>query len=495
VAKLKAISEELIIKRLRLENPWWDTGIVPEEYSSLKPRLYLRHLFAQVQKPVRRALVLMGPRRVGKTVMLFQLIDSLLSIEVPKRKICYISIDAPIYNNISLEQLFEYCRKALNDDDPAGYYIIFDEIQYLKHWEEHLKSLVDFYKQTRFIVSGSAAAALKLKSNESGAGRFTEFLLPPLTFQEYLHLKDIEYLITEQAFKFKDEHFLYDNSTDIHKTNEHFIDYINFGGYPEVLFNEHIQQDPGRFIRSDIIDKVLLRDLPSLYGIRDVQELNSLFNVIAYNSGNEFNLEGLSQESGVEKNTIRRYLEYLEAAFLIRILYPVGINTKRFKRDSRFKIYLTNPSMRCALFAPIKPEEDHFGQMVETAIVAQYLHGGTMPLHFAAWAGGEVDLVMVGGDQKPIWAMEVKWSNQYISSPGKLKSLLKYSTENKLPSVFATSISGYEKRQVQTKDIYFIPAALLCYSAGKNGLRYRFNDRLFYSISREEDADGIEVHE
>jgi hypothetical protein len=91
--------------------------------------------------------------------------------------------------------------------------------------------------------------------------------------------------------------------------------------------------------------------------------------------------------------------------------------------------------------------------------------------------------------------MEVKWSNQYISSPGKLKSLLKYSTENKLPSVFATSISGYEKRQVQTKDIYFIPAALLCYSAGKNGLRYRFNDRLFYSISREEDADGIEVHE
>ena len=53
------------------------------------------------------------------------------------------------------------------------------------------KHIVDSYIGVKFIVSGSAAAALKLKSNESGAGRFTDFLLPPLTFQEYLKLKDI----------------------------------------------------------------------------------------------------------------------------------------------------------------------------------------------------------------------------------------------------------------------------------------------------------------
>ena len=54
--------------------------------------------------------------------------------------------------------------------------------------------------------------------------------------------------------------------------------------------SEAIRSDPGRYIRHDIIDKVLLRDLPSLYGINDIQELNSLFTYLAYHSGNELSL-------------------------------------------------------------------------------------------------------------------------------------------------------------------------------------------------------------
>ena len=100
--------------------------------------------------------------------------------------------------------------------------------------------------------------------------------------------------------------------------NDEFVNYLNYGGYPEAVFSETIRQDPGQYIKSDIIDKVLLRDLPSLYGISDIQELNRLFTTLAYNTGNEVSLEGLAQSSGVAKNTIRRYLEYLEAAFLIR---------------------------------------------------------------------------------------------------------------------------------------------------------------------------------
>lgn len=65
--------------------------------------------------------------------------------------------------------------------------MFFDEIQYLKSWEVHLKALVDRYPNLKFVASGSAAAALRLKSNESGAGRFTEFLLPPLTVRQERH--------------------------------------------------------------------------------------------------------------------------------------------------------------------------------------------------------------------------------------------------------------------------------------------------------------------
>ena len=65
--------------------------------------------------------------------------------------------------------------------------MFYDEVQYLKDWELHLKSLVDTFRSTKFIVSGSAAAALKMKSDESGAGRFHDFSLPPLTFNKYIH--------------------------------------------------------------------------------------------------------------------------------------------------------------------------------------------------------------------------------------------------------------------------------------------------------------------
>jgi len=470
MAKIKTFSQDLIIKRMRLENPWWDTGAIPKQYASLKKRLYFDLLYKQIaQKEVKRALVLMGPRRVGKTVMLYQSIGELIRAGTSQRKICYLSVDAPIYNNIGLEQLFEMCRLALGDDEPKGYVMIFDEIQYLKQWEVHLKTIVDFFPETRFIVSGSAAAALKLKSNESGAGRFTDFMLPPLTFQEYLYLKDLEYLIYSDPIHIGKLTANAYHAHDIQTLNEHFINYINFGGYPEVIFSDAIQQDPGLFIRSDIIDKVLLRDLPSLYGISDVQELNSLFNVIAFNSGNEFNLDSLSHNSGVNKITIRKYLAYLEAAFLIKILYPVGINTKRFIRETRFKIYLTNPSLRCALFAPITTSDSQFGQMVETAIVAQYLHIGNAPLHFAAWPGGEVDLIYVTKMQKPAWVCEVKWSNQYFDNPGKLKSLIKFCKENSLDNAWITTIDKKEVKEYQHVLFSYYPSACYCYAVGKNG--------------------------
>ena len=107
-----------------------------------------------------------------------------------------------------------------------------------------------------------------------------------------------------------------------------------------------MQEDPGQFVRQDIVDKVLLRDLPSLYGISDVQELNSLFTMIAYHSGMEFSYESMAKESGVKKDIIRKYIQYLESAFLIKIVTRTDDTAKRFQRQTTFKIYLTNPSSR-----------------------------------------------------------------------------------------------------------------------------------------------------
>lgn len=420
---------------------------------------------------IRRAVVLMGPRRVGKTVMMYQTVQSLLKKEVPKTKIAFISVETPIYNKIGLDQLFQYARKATNETDPKGWYVFFDEIQYLKDWEVHLKVLVDDYPQTKFIASGSAAAALKLKSNESGAGRFTDFMLPPLTFNEYLNSKGLDSIIKPASLTWKGIITDFYTTSNSGELNRHFVDYINFGGYPEVIFSEQIQQNPGRYIRSDIIDKVLLRDLPSLYGIQDVQELNSLFTTLAYGSGNEVSLDQLSKQSGVSKNTIKRYIDYLEAAFLIKKVRRVDETSKVFKRDNFFKIYLTNPSLRSALFTPLRPEDDNMGNMVETAIYAQWMHREWFTPYYARWQNGEVD--MVGIDEKmlkPAWALEIKWSNRYYENPGELKSLLSYCDKNKLDSAIVTTIDKEGVKDVSGLSLRYIPAALYAYAVGKNTL-------------------------
>lgn len=469
---LNPFSEQLITDRLKFENPWWVTGKTEDEYN-LKPRRLYFSLFHPLveEKSVNRAVVLMGPRRVGKTVMMNHTIQHLLSSGHSPKKVCFINIENPIYNNIPLEQLFSYARKATGEGDPKGWYVFFDEIQYLKEWEVHVKVLVDSYPKTRFIVSGSAAAALKLASTESGAGRFTDFMLPPVTFHEYISLKGMDQLIIPSSLTWNGNIKRFYNTVNIKELNRHFIDYINFGGYPEVIFSEAIQANPGRYIRSDIVDKVLLRDLPSLYGIQDVQELNSLFTTLAYHSGNEVSLETLSKASGVDKYLLKKYLEYLEAAFLIRIVHRIDDNAKKFKRANFYKIYLTNPSLRSALFSPLQPTDEAVGAMVETAIYAQWMHREWFTPYYARWSNGEVD--MVGLDEKkfrPQWALEIKWSNQYFDSPHKLKSLLQFCEGNKLNSALVTTIDAEGMREQKGIELIFVPAAIYAYVVGVNTL-------------------------
>jgi len=467
------ITEEQILNRIRFENPWWIDGKIDDFYHSMKRRLYFEKFFPLIEnKTIKRAAVLMGPRRVGKTVMIYHAIQKLIDNGIDPKKIFYLSIETPVFNGIGIEDLLNYCRKAVyKEDELKGFYVFFDEVQYLKDWEVHLKSLVDSYHHVKFVVSGSAAAALKLKSNESGAGRFTDFTLPPLTFHEYIHLKDLQNLIIPKEKKWGDSSIIVFDTINIDELNKHFINYINYGGYPEVSLSEEIQSNPGRYIKSDIIDKVLLRDLPSLYGIQDVQELNSLFTTIAFNSGNEFSYDNLAVTSGVSKNTIKKYISYLEAAFLIRVVNRIDLSGKKFKRANFFKIYLTNPSLRSALFAPINGTSTTMGNMVETAIFSQWFHRHWKTPYYARWKGGEVDIVGLSSTNlKPAWAVEIKWSNRYSKNLNELKSLRNFLSKNNFERAIVTTIDIIDEVKCNDHWFDFMPSSLYCYTVGKRTL-------------------------
>ncbi len=482
---MKKISQVQVLQRVKLENPWWQTPHkVPEAFTVWTPRPYLDLFYPLATNlSISRAVVLLGPRRVGKTVMIHHAIQSLLKDGVKPENICYFSVDHPIYNGLGIDELLEAYEGATGIDyTKENCFFFFDEIQYLKNWESYLKTIVDRYKSIKCIVSGSSAAALRLKSTESGAGRFTDFLLPPLTFYEYLFLLEKTNLVEIKNKKGEiggeggNEFYAH----DIEQLNNEFLNYLNYGGYPEAVFSEDIQRDPGRFIKSDIIDKVLLRDLPGLYGISDIQELNYLFTTLAYNTANEISLEELSKGSGVAKNTLKRYIEYLEAAFLLRKVYRIDKNGRRFKRANFFKVYLTNPSLRAALFSPVKSNDDVMGSLVETAVFAQWFHTPLL-LHYARWNKGEVDIVSLQKEEKVDWAIEAKWSDKYFHNPGNLKSLLSFCHAKNLNGAIVTTKTCEGEKTVSSVRIEFKPASVYCYLLGFNIIQAKKEEAIISS--------------
>lgn len=469
MATLQSPSDQQIQARVRMENPWWQTGAVDPFYDAMKHRAFFAPFQGLVRTRTRRAVVLMGPRRVGKTVMLHQLVKGLIEAGIPAKKICLVSVDQPVYSRMRLDDLFKTCREALKEKDPSGFHVIFDEIQYLNDWERDLKVLVDSYPRTRFIASGSAAAALKTKSRESGAGRFTEFILPPLTFHEFLLLTGQHGLIVPTARKWGEKELPFHDTLDIRALNDQFAQYITYGGYPEAVFDPEVKQEPGRFIRTDIIDKVLLRDLPSIYGISDVQELNRFFSVVAFNTGQEFAYGALSRTSGVDAATIRKFLEYLEAAFLIKRLRRIDMSAKHYQREHGFKAYLTNPSLRTAMFGPMASDEPGFGALAETAVHAQDLTR-QYELYYANWkigrTQGEVDMVRLDGRLKPTRICEVKWSDRIVDHPGELKGFRGFASAHKLHWGVVTTKTILDTRSVDGLEIRFVPTALYSYHRG-----------------------------
>lgn len=487
---MKAISNIDIASRIKRDNPWWSNADYRPPEGSLPNRTYFAP-FAGIalDERIKRAVVLLGPRRVGKTVMIKQLVSKALEDGWDANRILYASIDTPVYSGTSLEQFL-----SLLPSTDGRALVIFDEIQYLRDWEVHLKDLVDSFPTIKFVATGSAAAALRLKSQESGAGRFTDFMLPPLTFHEFLIFLDKDSDLINVSVDAQSGLNRY-KAKDIEALNAAFIDYLNYGGFPEAVVNEVVRGNPDQFVRSDIIDKVLLKDLPSLYGIDQIQDLNKLFTFLAYNAGNEAGLENISKQAELAKPTIKKYIEYLESAFLIMKVSNVDQNCKSMQRERSFKVYLNNPSMRAALFTPIDAAEtDIIGHLAESAVFSQWQHGNSSAaLRYARWKSGEVDIVHVsGGSQRPDWAVELKWSNKPTKDASQLHALVSFCRTNGLNKAACTTRSVSGRRTYGEVEVEFVPTALYCYMVGRNITSYLTDRRMAFSTMVDEDFDDDE---
>ena len=455
---MKTPSESQIYRLLAELNPWWEGG--DPRFHALPKRAY----FAPFQRlatdlNVHRAIVLLGSRRVGKTVMLHQLIGTLLESGTRADHILYASIEQPLLLNYSLAELVDLHLARLGKSN-STVYILLDEIQYQREWDIQLKALVDLRPSLRFIVTGSAGAALSSGSRESGAGRFSNFYLPALLFHEYLQLsQNTDYLEPDTQ-----------DESAVSALNELFIDYLNFGAYPEAATNQHVRLDIHQYITTDVIEKVLLRDLPSLYGIDDTRELNSLFGMLAFNTAQEVSPEGLSKHSGVSKMTLLRYIDYLENAFLVKRIYRVDRNATQFKRQTHFKIFLQNPSIYAALFGPLRSGDTNLGHLAETAVLSHWmqLDKTAKNTHYARWNGGEVDLVSLRqGAPQTQAAVEIKYSDLAVDDARIIAGALDFCANKKLDKLFVTTQSTRVDKTIKGIQVIFRPTSVCCLHWGK----------------------------
>ncbi len=474
------ISKEMFTNRIAFDNPWWKTMSVNDEFTAVKPRKMLDAIYAHVTDwNLRRAILLLGPRRVGKTWLMQHLIAKLLQEKiVAPQNIIFISIDVPIYHGAGLEELMyeaaEVCGANVKTDKMV---VLFDEIQYLKDWELHLKTISEAYANIRFVVSGSAASALARGSAESGAGRFTDFTLAPLSFSEFLSITNEDALLHPIEVSTSSGVYQFPEPESYEKLNALFLEYVNYGGYPELVTNRAVKANPVQFIQRDIVDKVLLRDLPSIYHIEDVRDLQSFFSYIAFHSGMVQSWETLSQGAGLRKPMISSFVRYLEDAFLVMRHERVDISAASLQRSTQFKLYLTNASLRASMFQPvINADDPYLGYMVETAISAQFGIGAQRRhWRYANWKNGrsqgEVDFVRIQpGTQRPDIALEVKWSDGPFDHPAELDKAIAFCEKNGLRQLWVTTRTQRGIKKMGDVEMVFIPTASFAYQLGGSEL-------------------------
>lgn len=397
-------SQENVLKVLTAFNPWWKSGIIRPEFS----KTYKRFAFYEATKilshaSIRRTVVLTGTRRVGKTTIQYQIIESLLKSGVKPQKIVFISLDHPLLKLCKLNEILDCYHANIYGDEDCYYFL--DEVQYAANWDQWVKTIYDTKPLSRMVATGSVSPVLKKKAAESGAGRWTVIQVPTLSFYEYCEMlnvdrPDLPADVKPTGLIRYDKRELTLLMTQLSGLQKHFNRYLTVGGFPELalaaddLFAQAI-------MREDVVDKVLKRDIPALYSIRNSTELERIFLYLCYCSSNIIAVDAIAKElDGVSRSTVNDYIEYMESANLIYRSFPVEMRGKKVLK-ARSKIYIADAAIRNAVLMDdnLMTDPEQLGITVETAVykhIAAFYYQNTTSVGYyrGGKKGNEIDVVV-----------------------------------------------------------------------------------------------------
>ena len=473
------VSNEQVIKVLRQYNPWWRTPSAIKEESKPQKRLaYYEALKMLRHKSIRRFAVLSGVRRVGKTTIMYQIIDKLINEGVNSKNILYVTFDNPILKLVDVESVLSIYESLYPMNGTR--YIFFDEIQYTDNWELWMKVIYDSRKDIRLIATGSASPILEKGSTDSGTGRWSILKIPTMSFYEYCRLLELNEPILPENLRLSklvkmNTSELDDLMSRFTYLQNHFNRYLTIGGFPELVLSED-DLYAQRMLREDVVDKVIKRDVLTLFNIRSPLLMEKLFLYLCMNSTEIFNATTAAKElDNTSVTTIDSYIEALEMSNLIYLSKPINVGSKGALKGKP-KIFIADAAIRNAVLMidDVLSDEKELGAIVETAVykhIVSFYQGSTAQLGYFRKAKDnqkEVDVVVELPRQKIL--CEVKYrNNSHITATDAIVELCK-DENSKVTNAFLVTKHlddfGITKHETATP-IMRIPAIVFLYLLGK----------------------------
>lgn len=288
-------------------------------------------------------LCIRGPRGVGKSTILRQYIKQ--HYEIGSEEVLYCSLDWVYFSQHSIIGV------ASNFYKKGGKLLVLDEVHKYEGWSREIKEISETFPTLQLMLSGSSLLEL-LDGDADLSRRCRGYDMPGLSFREYLQFyKGINLPVYSLEELLSSPKMVASEVNKVCRPLQHFHEYLKCGYYPFYLTNPI---DYYALIEQTV-NYVIDVELPQQRNVNpaNCRKIKALLNVLAQQVPYDVDISKLASVTGLQRNTVLEYLNHLNDAKLIKLLFSDNISVKKMQKPD--KIYLENPNMLYALATtPVK---------------------------------------------------------------------------------------------------------------------------------------------
>lgn len=436
------------INSFLLQNPWRKGGYIfppsikRDIFPSLLPYLSKEYI-----------LVITGARQVGKSTLMQQIMEHLITTGTPRGDIFYFNLDdEEMAESIGRPAEFVMFIQRLQHRNA---YIFLDEVQRLSNPGLFLKYIYDLKIGCRIIVSGSSSLEIHSRLTEHLTGRKISFNVYPFSFKEFIRHQSYDVFNEIEKTGIKETPITDINIIYGHALHSLFMEFCTFGGYPGVVIERDF--DIKRKLIKEIYSGYVKKDIKDFMKIENVSGFNRIVNILSHQIGNMVNVHELSNTLGMHRNTIDKYINILEETFIFKRVKPFFTNARK-ELSKMPKIYITDLGLRNAMVDNFRLLDLHadMGKIVENFVFTELLKCADDPDSIRFWrtqGGAELDFIV---NTNPI---EVKYIT--LKRPTFFRTLRNYIELYKPVKGFVITKDYTVEAELHKTKLTFIPAYLI----------------------------------